>query len=349
LLRWYRRHRRDLPWRRTADPYRVWVAEVMLQQTRVATVLPYYDRFIGRFPDAATLARASEEEVLSLWSGLGYYRRAQSLRAGARVVVERHGGKLPADPEALLRLPGVGRYTAGAISSIAFDLPEPVVDGNVRRVLVRLLGLRTRAGRRSDENRLWDYAAALARGPDPGDLNQALMELGARICVARKPRCPACPLARGCRAAATGEPTRFPVPRPARPRERVRVLVACVTRGRRVLLERPGRGNPLRGAWDLPALEVGPRTPVGRIGAELSRRHGLEVELVAMLGRADHAIMHRQLRLEIHACRVRRGGVTGRPALRWADPRCLGDVPVSGATRKVLRRAAPRRRAGSAA
>ena len=367
LLRWYRRHRRDLPWRRTADPYAVWVAEVMLQQTQVATVLPYYDRFMRRFPDPAALARASEDEVLSLWSGLGYYRRARSLHAGARVVMKRHGGTLPADPEALRRLPGIGRYTAGAISSIVFDLPEPIVDGNVRRVLARLLGLYCRPGRRNEENRLWEYAAALARGPSPGELNQALMELGALVCTPRKPRCSVCPVERRCRAAATGEPTRYPAARPARPRERVRVVVAYVTRGRRVLLERPGRGNPLRGTWDLPALEVGPTTSTRRIRAELKRRHGLDVEIGATLGRADHGIMHRHLRLEIHGCRILGGRVTGRPALLWVDPESLGDTPVSGATRKVLRqvsirsaptasvprrrgaRVRPRRRAGSAA
>jgi A/G-specific adenine glycosylase len=330
VLRWYRRSRRDLPWRRTRNPYAIWVSEVMLQQTRVATVLPYYRRFMKRFPDPASLARASEEQVLALWSGLGYYRRARSLHAAAKELVERHDGRLPADARALRSLPGIGRYTAGAIASIAFGLREPVLDGNVRRVLARLFGT---------ERGLWSLAAELADGPDPGELNQALMELGALVCTSRQPSCPACPLARSCRARAVGIAETYPAPKTARAPEAVRAAVGAVRRGDRVLLERPAGTSPLRGAWDLPARQfVGDGTAPDVLRRALVAEYGLEVATGEPAGRVSHAIMHRRISLEIVPCSLRRGRTTALRTLRWTALSVLDDVAVSGATKKVLRR-----------
>ena len=334
LLGWYRTHRRDLPWRRSRDPYAIWVSEIMLQQTQVATVLPYYRRFLDRFPDPATLARASEEEVLSAWSGLGYYRRARALHESARQVTARHAGRLPADPQALRRLPGIGRYTAGAIASIAFDLCEPVLDGNVRRVLVRLFAVASGPG---TDRRLWQLAGDLVRGPEPGNLNQALMELGALVCRPADPNCAACPVAGHCRGRSR-DPLRHPAPRPRRASERVRVAVAVVRRSGRMLLERPRRPNPLRGRWDLPAAELPARADASAsIRSLLRRRHALVVRVEREIGRAAHGIMHRRLELEIHDCRLGRGRVAGNAELRWLDPLAIDSVAVSGATRKVLR------------
>jgi len=189
LLDWYRANRRDLPWRRTRDPYAIWISETMLQQTRVETVIPYYERFLERFPDVAALADAESDDVLGAWAGLGYYSRARNLQAAARQIAERHGGRVPDDVEALRALPGIGRYTAGALASIAFDRPEPIVDGNVARVLARVKGIREDVKQPAVVKRLWEEAARLARGPAPGDLNQALMELGATVCVPGEPRC----------------------------------------------------------------------------------------------------------------------------------------------------------------
>jgi A/G-specific adenine glycosylase len=262
--------------------------------------------------------------------------------AGARQVAERHGGRLPADARELRDLPGVGRYTAGAIASIAFGLREPVLDGNVRRVLARLLALNGEAGGRGNaDRRLWAAAEELVDGPSPGDLNQALMELGATLCTPRDPSCSTCPVARRCRAGKQGRPEAYPARRAARAGEKVQVAVAVVRRGGRVLLERPPAGAPLRGAWDLPAREIGAgRSGENALCAALAEEHGLEIGVGPAVGRLGHAIMHRRLLLEVRLCRLRRGRVAGSEALRWIDPRRLGDAAVSGATRKALELAA---------
>jgi A/G-specific adenine glycosylase len=336
MLAWFRRCRRDLPWRRTRDPYAIWVAEIMLQQTRVAAVVPHYARFLERFPDVRALARAREDAVLAAWSGLGYYRRARALRAAAIEVRERHAGRVPADPAELLLLPGIGRYTAGAIASQAFGAREPVVDGNVRRVLSRIFGL---AGRRASDASLWTLARRLVDGDSPGDWNQALMELGALVCTARSPACARCPVASRCAALASGDPERIPRPRRAVRIRKLRVAVALVARRGRVLLERPAHGNPLRGTWDLPAVVIEPgSSPRPMLEAGLALR-GLRCRAGDEVARASHAILDRSLALEVYACRA-----LGEPppgaALRWASPGILGRVPVSGATQKILRAAA---------
>ena len=228
LLSWFDAAKRDLPWRRTRDPYAIWVSEVMLQQTRVETVIPYWTRFLRDFPDARALAEAPLDAVLARWAGLGYYRRARMLHAGAQAVVARHGGAVPADWDQLRALPGVGDYTAGAIGSIAFGLPVPVVDGNVERVLTRLHAMPGDPREAKTRRRVWSLARALAEGPRPGDLNQALMELGATVCAPASPRCLVCPLRAWCAAAAEGAPERYPEKSPKKdvPREPWTALVA---------------------------------------------------------------------------------------------------------------------------
>jgi A/G-specific adenine glycosylase len=256
------------------------------------------------------------------------------MQAAARQLVEQYDGMLPADAAALRRLPGIGRYTAGAIASIAFELREPVLDGNVRRVLSRLLAADP------GEARLWEIAAGFAAGPRPGEANQALMELGALVCSPRRPACETCPLRRGCRAFASGRPEAFPARRSVPPVERVRVAVALIDRGGKVLLERPGASSPLRGSWDLPAREISAKEAAG---AELQRRLAREYKLQLSFGPKTHALTHgimqRRLELRVHAGRLRRGRVAGREELRWLDPRRLDEAAISGATRKVLRAA----------
>jgi A/G-specific adenine glycosylase len=311
----------------------------MLQQTQVATVVPYYERFLTRFPDPYALAEATEEEVLGFWSGLGYYRRARALRAGAQVVVERHGGALPRDPEALRALPGIGRYTAGAIASIAFDLPEPILDGNVRRVLARLNAVDgSGKGRAAEEQELWGHAGKLVRGRNPGDLNQALMELGATICVPVGPHCGSCPVTESCRARSEGRPEAYPRRRPGPASSRSRAAVAVVWRAGRLLLERPAPLSPFRGSWDLPALELDAASDGAEpLRTHLARSYGLELAVEPAVGEVAHGIMNRRLTLSIHRCRHLRGSAAKRSELRWIEPEELDRAAVSGATHKVLR------------
>ena len=340
LLDWYRKSRRDLPWRRTRDPYAIWISEAMLQQTRVETVIPYYERFLARFPSVAALATADADDVMSAWAGLGYYSRARNLQAAARAIVERHAGALPADAEALRALPGIGRYTAGAVASIAFDRPEPVVDGNVARVLARLLEIRDDVKSRAVQERLWRAAADLARGPAPGDLNQALMELGARICTPRRPRCGECPLARPCRARRSGDPEALPRRAARRDVPRVdAVAVLVVRRGRALFVRRPPAGL-LGGLWELPGAELAPgEEPTAGLRRAVRERVGLRVTGARPVGAVEHAFSHRRLRLHVFRCQTARGRVrlAGFDAHRWLPLAEHGALPHGAATRKALR------------
>ncbi len=339
LLAWYRANRRDLPWRRTRDPYAIWISEAMLQQTRVEAVIPYYERFLARFPDVAALACADQDDVLGAWAGLGYYSRARNLKSAAEIVVREHGSALPEEVRALRALPGVGRYTAGAIASIAFDRPEPVVDANVARVLARLLDLREDVTRPAVARRLWEEAGALVRGPSPGDLNQALMELGATLCTPRAPRCPACPLARRCLARRAGDPESLPLrARKAEPGRVEAVAALCLRRGRALAVRRPPRGL-LGGLWELPGGDLAPREePAAGLRRALAERVGLRVARLERAGAVEHAFTHRRLRLHVFRCE----GATGRTRLadfdahRWLAPARLGELPHGAVTRKAL-------------
>ena len=338
LLEWYYRSARNLPWRATRDPYAIWVSEIMLQQTQVATVLPFYVRFLKRFPTIAVLADASEEEVLSAWSGLGYYRRARALLAGARKMVREHHGTVPVAVPDLMAIPGVGRYTAGAVASIAFDQAEPVLDGNIRRVFSRLTGGGIRGDRTgADEEACWNLAGALVAGGAPGDLNQALMELGATVCTTREPDCRSCPVAGWCEGYGSGNPGQYPAATKRAAAVKVVAAVAVILRGERVLLETPGEHSPLRGRWDLPAVEHG-RDQDGdtRLASWLQGRYGLEVHSLLPVAGLNHGIMNRRIRLTAYRGSLRKGRVAGRNDLRWVEIGHIGHTPVSGATLKVL-------------
>lgn len=254
LLHHYDRHRRQLPWRGETDPYRIWVAEVILQQTRVETAIPFYRRWLERFPTLETLAASDQEDVLAAWSGLGYYRRARNLHRAARIVRERHGGELPSDAAKLRELPGLGPYTAGAVASIAFGRREPAVDGNARRVLARLFDLE-----RPSFGELARLAGALVPPDRPGDFNQALMELGATICRPRRPRCGMCPVEAICTARSRGTVDQRPRAAPARaaPEATVGTAVLVSRRGRVLIARRPAEGL-LGGMWEFPGAIAGP-------------------------------------------------------------------------------------------
>ncbi|MGH0035984.1 MAG: A/G-specific adenine glycosylase [Myxococcota bacterium] len=339
LLRWYDANRRDLPWRRTDDPYAIWISETMLQQTRVETVIPYYERFLERFPDVASLASADRDDVYGHWAGLGYYSRARNLKAAAVKIVEEYGGQLPDDVEELRTLPGVGRYTAGAVASIAFDRRAPIVDGNVVRVLARLRGIREDVRSRNVVDALWEEAARLADGPRPGDLNQALMELGATVCTPRSPDCPACPLARHCDARAAGDAEALPV-KPRKPKaRRFEAVAAWIERRGRVLAVRRPQEGLLGGLWELPGgpLERG-EAPEEGLHRQLGEALGLSVESADRVGSVEHLFTHRRLELHVFRC----GGVSGRvrrsgfDAHRWLAPGSLGGLGHGAPTRKAL-------------
>ncbi len=250
LAQWFAAHGRDLPWRRTRDPYAIMVSEFMLQQTQVATVIPYYERWLARFPDFPTLAAATEAEVLAQWQGLGYYSRARNLHRAAQHVVKDFGGALPADPQAIATLPGVGRYTAGAIASFAFDLPVAAIDGNIARVLARMLDLREPIDSTRGNTILWEAATALLPKSGGALHTSALMELGALLCTPAKPQCLLCPVRPHCR---TRDPESLPMKKPRRKTVALREDCAWIVRGRRILLEQQ-TGTRWRGLWKLPAL-----------------------------------------------------------------------------------------------
>jgi A/G-specific adenine glycosylase len=311
----------------------------MLQQTRVETVIPYYHRFLETFPTLQELAAASEDQVLALWSGLGYYRRAKSLRTGARHVLEVFDGAVPRDPEQLQTIPGVGRYTAGAIASIAYDTEVPVLDGNVRRVLSRITAGRIKGtGRGADEAESWRLAGQLATGQSPGDLNQALMELGATVCTPAAPACERCPVAKRCDGLLSGDPEAFPV-KVARPAiAKIELAVGVILRNRKVLLVRSEPGNALRGKWDLPAVPLGAlnHEPVAILTTCLQKRYYLLIRPGEESCNLTHSIMNHTYRLRVHTCTLLRGKVATHPDLQWVELDRMDAMPVSGATWKVL-------------
>ncbi len=342
LLAWYEEEKRVLPWRDNPDPYAVWVSEIMLQQTRVETALPYYQRWMARFPDVASLAAAEEREVLSLWEGLGYYTRARNLHRAAREVMRHYGGQLPAEKEALRALPGIGEYTAGAIASMAFGRDEIAVDGNVLRVMARLFAIEkpidTAAGRRAVAERV---RACLPAGR-AGDFNQALMDLGARLCLPRQPRCGACPLQADCLAQQSGRQAEFPRRRPRRRPPKVVVTAAVITRGGRVLIAQRPSGGLLGGLWEFPGGKLEPGESLHAcLQREIREELGAAIQVGPSLGVYRHAYTHFQVTL--HAFRAwLLAGESPRPvqvqALRWVQLEELTSFPMGKIDREIARR-----------
>ena len=305
----------------------------MLQQTTVKTALPYYEAFLARFPTVESLAAAPEEKVLAAWSGLGYYHRARNLRRGAKHVASRHGGRFPKTLEAALAVPGVGLYTASAVLSIAYGVPLPVVDGNVKRVLSRLLALR--GPRFRSEGPFYNRAEELLDRDAPGDWNQALMELGATLCAPRKPACPACPVRSLCRARALGLQEQLPERRPRRAPVNVEVAAALVERGGRILLVRREEGRLMGRMWELPQTSLESRG-LADLVPELRRRHGLQLVAEALLVRVRHAITFRRIRAEGYRARLKRAPPADAERFLWARPEDLASLPVSSLTRKLV-------------
>jgi A/G-specific adenine glycosylase len=335
---WFLVNQRDLSWRRTADPYAIWVSEIMLQQTRVDTVERHWPGFITRFPDVAALAAAETDEVLQAWSGLGYYRRARLLHAGAKLVVEQLGARLPVDVDGLRRIPGIGAYTAGAIASIAYDRPEPLVDGNVARVLSRLEAVDDPKQQDAAAKWLWTACGAILRNGTPRILGQALMELGATVCTPRMPRCDACPLRASCRARQLGATDRIPAVRERAASRTERWWAVAVVRDGTVLLERRGDAGLLARMWCLPLL---PRDE----GAEVPARPALRAIVRGRISEARatgapivHVFTHRRWELQVVVVSAARASqaVGDSSARVWlaVGQRAPGGMPTL--TRKLL-------------
>jgi A/G-specific adenine glycosylase len=337
LLAWYDGARRDLPWRRAPSPWKTLVSEFMLQQTVVATVEPYFHRFLARFPDVRALAGASEDEVTAAWSGLGYYARARNLHRAARAVVDRHGGALPEDEEALRALPGVGPYTAAAVAAIAFGARTFALDGNGARVTARVFGVRDSIDRPATREALRARGLAEVPAARAGDFNQAVMELGATVCTPRAPACDACPLARRCRAHATGAVATLPVRTPKRAKKVVRVACcACVDEAGRVLLVRRASGL-LAGTWALPSVEL-EDDDLDQAVRAVVRAVGVTAGRLVARGTVRHVFTHRDVTAAVFRAKAAaRRERDGEGARRWLLPEALDDIGVSSFTRKTLR------------
>ena len=339
LLAWFARHARDLPWRQERTPYRVWVAEVMLQQTRAETVVPYYERFLARFPTVEALADASLEEVLKLWEGLGYYARARNLHAAARQVVAAQGGQLPDTFEGLLSLPGVGRYIGGAVASLAFGRDVAAVDGNARRVLCRVMRIREDVTRSGVQRKLEALATDLLPRGRAGAFNEALIELGATVCAPRAPRCDRCPLRGLCLAYREGDPEALPVRRPRRQVPHYDVAAAVTSRADgRVLVAQRNADDMLGGLWEFPGgkREDG-ETLAGCLVREMREELDVEVEVGELLVVVRHAYTHFRITLHAFRCRL----AAGEPrcldcaAFRWVTLAELDALPMSVADRRI--------------
>lgn len=333
LLPWYTRAKRDLPWRDNPSPYEVWVSEIMLQQTRVDTVVDRYREFLARFPTMRALANATVDDVLAAWSGLGYYRRARSLHAGVQHVLEQHGGRFPHTVQEALRLPGIGLYTAGAILSIAYNLPVPAVDGNVERVVSRLLAWRGDFRKASQAGRLRDTVETWIP-KDASSFNQSLMELGATTCTPRSPRCTSCPLSTLCVAHREGNAESYPETVRRQKVVPVTLHAAILHRGSELLLERVEQSPFLKGMWLFPFSED-PTTLLDRLGKSL----GVPCTLTRSLGTVRHAITFRKITLEAHVvtCGKKTPPRIAEP-LRWTRPEEFGhEVAVSSLAFKILK------------
>jgi A/G-specific adenine glycosylase len=339
LLAWYAQHRRELPWRKSQDPYAVWVSEMMLQQTQVRTVIPYFQTWMQRFPDVKALANADESQVLHAWQGLGYYSRARNLRRAAREMLRVHDGRVPERVSELLALPGIGPYSAGAIASIAYGHPEPLVDGNVIRVLSRLFALRGDPNKAPLKAELWARARALVPQEAPGDFNQSLMELGATVCTPRSPRCSACPLANHCRALEQHLVESLPeLPTRAKATP-VHVVSAITTRGGRVLITKLGPDAPRwAGMWLFPNAEVGANeTPEAAVERALLATVGLRGRATGLLCVVRHTVTRFRITLDAYRTHVT-GGVAKAVSVSqcaWKRPDELLDLAMPKAHRRI--------------
>lgn len=340
LLKWYDREQRDMPWRGTGHPYAIWVSEIMLQQTQVKTVIPYFERWMKSFPNLEKLARSREETVIKHWEGLGYYSRARNLHRAAKIVVKDYKGRVPDNYGALIQLPGIGRYTAGAILSIAFDQPVPVLDGNVKRVLSRLFVMQSNGVPSAHENRLWETSAQLVPSQRPGDFNQALMELGATVCLPKKPLCLICPLQTKCEAQLRGEVDRFPTPRARARTQKIEVSAAVITRGGKVFIQQRKHGGLMGGLWEFPGGKRKPEeTEEACLKREIKEELGIPVTISRKLMTIKHSYTQFRVTLNVFLCPWLSGRIraTQCEQWKWVPYKNLNQYTFPAANAKIVK------------
>ena len=350
LLAWYDIHARDLPWRRNRDPYAVWLSEIMLQQTQVGAVKAYFERFIEALPTIESLAKADEHEVLRLWEGLGYYRRARQLHQAAKIIAAEHGGRFPSDPDTVRHLPGIGRYTAGAILSIAFDAHEPILEANTLRLFARLLAYPNDPRATEGQRILWAMAEAVLPRNDCGRFNQALMDLGSMLCTVRSPQCETCPLAMLCRANQQGRQQQIPLPKGKREFESVREAAVVIRRRNRILLLRWPEGRRWAGLWDFPRFPVtagqgavDPRELIENVQALT----GVTISPGTRITTFTHGVTRFRITLECYEAEyVSRKKTKTQLETRWLQLDELDECPLNSTGRKlakVLQKNSPQR------
>jgi A/G-specific adenine glycosylase len=340
LVNWYQANARDLPWRRTTDPYAIWVSEIMLQQTRVETVIPYYNNWLSDLPTLGSLALADQDQVLKLWEGLGYYRRALNLHKAAKLVEEDFNGNIPEDAKTLESLPGIGRYTAGAISSIAFDHHAPILDGNIRRVFSRLFNITTPLKSSETENKLWQIAEDLLPDKKPGEFNQALMELGALLCLPTNPNCTSCPLVEQCQANQLGIQESLPVRMVKDPLPHYQVAAAVIEKDQRVLIAKRPPDGLLGGLWEFPGgKQEGAETLPETLRREIQEELDLEIEVGDQLGSYQHAYTHYKVTLHAYQCHLVSEDLQMiyHTDLAWVPPGSLQSYPMGKLDRMIAK------------
>ena len=342
LLKWFDANQRDLPWRKRKTLYRIWISEIMLQQTQVATVIDYYKRFMKQFPSVRKLAAADENEVLKLWEGLGYYRRARQLHKAAQLIVEQHGGRFPKRFEDVIALPGIGRYTAGAILSIAIDQPLPILEGNTIRLFARLLAMRDDPKSSASQKELWSFSESLVPAERAGDFNQALMELGSTVCVPKSPRCQNCPVINFCPTFRGGLQDQIPVSSKKMKYEDVHEAVLLVSKGShssppKYLVRLCQEGERWSGLWDFPRVRIQGGDPAKQLRDELRKRYGLDGAVGDSIARMKHAVTKYRISLDVHRCDCAKGRLRREAGLqlKWVAAGDIEALPMSVTGRKI--------------
>ncbi len=339
LLKWFDAQKREMPWRNTKDPYKIWISEIMLQQTQVKTVIPYFRRWMIAFPTIEKLAHAREDRVLKFWEGLGYYSRARNLHKAAKVILIEHNGKVPNTMDDIIKLPGIGRYTSGAILSIAFDMPYPVLDGNVKRVISRLFTLKENGANGASENKLWNYAEKLVPKKRPGDFNQSLMELGATICIPKNPLCLLCPVATLCQAKTQNIESEYPPKKTKQQSKKIEVSAAVIFRNGKVFIQQRPHKGLMGGLWEFPGGKRKNReSEEDCLKREIQEELDVQVNIQKKIMTIKHSYTQFRVTLNVFLCKLKPGRIKASQCdqWKWVSPEQLKQFTFPAANVKIV-------------